>query len=150
LNENVINEEAALQGARDIVAEWINENIYVRKQLRRLYERKATITTKVVKQKRRRSPKIHQYFDWSESLTKAPSHRLMAMLRAENEGFIKFKVEVDIDVCNYRRNSFKGQSASTPHVQLLEDSYKRLLNPAILMKRYKKPRRLMPIQFRFC
>jgi uncharacterized protein len=55
----------------------------------------------------------------------------MAMLRAENEGFIKFKVEVDIDVCNYRRNSFKGQSASTPHVQLLEDSYKRLLNPAI-------------------
>ena len=47
LNENVINEDAALQGARDIIAEWINENIYVRKQLRRLYERKATITTKL-------------------------------------------------------------------------------------------------------
>jgi uncharacterized protein len=62
LNENVINEEA-LQGARDIVAEWINENIYVRKQLRRLYERKATITTKVVKQKRRRSgPKVQPIF----------------------------------------------------------------------------------------
>jgi uncharacterized protein len=57
--------------------------------LRRLYERKATITTKVVKQKRRRrAQKFNQYFDWSESLTKAPSHRLMAMLRAENEGFI--------------------------------------------------------------
>ena len=52
LNENVVNEEAALQGARDIIAEWINENIYVRKQLRRLYQRKATITTKVVKTKK--------------------------------------------------------------------------------------------------
>jgi uncharacterized protein len=63
------------------LAEWINENIYVRKQLRRLYERKATITTKVVKtKKRRRSPKFNQYFDWSEPL-KAPSHRLMAMCR---------------------------------------------------------------------
>lgn len=51
LNENVINEEAAMQGARDIVAEWINENIYVRKQLRRLFNRKATIGTKVVKKK---------------------------------------------------------------------------------------------------
>ena len=51
INENVINEEAAIQGARDIVAEWINENIYVRKQLRRLFQRKATITTKVVKKK---------------------------------------------------------------------------------------------------
>ena len=89
LNANVINEDAALQGARDIIAEWINENIYVRKQLRRLYERKATITTKVVKTKKDEADaqKFNQYFDWSEPLTKAPSHRLLAMLRAENEGF---------------------------------------------------------------
>ena len=136
LNENVINEEAALQGARDIVAEWINENIYVRKQLRRLYERKATITTKVVKTKKddEAAQKFNQYFEWSEPLTKAPSHRLMAMLRAENEGFIKFKVEVDIDDAYAIIDEIvlKGQSASTPHVQLaIEDSYKRLLNPAI-------------------
>ena len=52
INENVINEEAALQGARDIIAEWINENIHVRQQLRRLFQRKATITTKVVKTKK--------------------------------------------------------------------------------------------------
>jgi uncharacterized protein len=52
LNDTVNNEDAALQGARDIIAEWINENIFVRKQLRRLYERKATITTKVVKPKK--------------------------------------------------------------------------------------------------
>jgi uncharacterized protein len=136
LNDNVINEDAALQGARDIVAEWINENIYVRKQLRRLYERKATITTKVVKTKKdnEAAQKFNQYFDWSEPLTKAPSHRLMAMLRAENEGFIKFKVEVDVDEAYDIIDAviLKGQNKTTPHVQLaIEDSYKRLLNPAI-------------------
>jgi uncharacterized protein len=136
INENVINEEAALQGARDIIAEWINENIYVRKQLRRLYERKATITTKVVKTKKDETDaqKFSQYFDWSEPLTKAPSHRLLAMLRAENEGFIKFKVEADIDEAYDLIDQLvlKGQSPSTSHVQLaIEDSYKRLLQPAI-------------------
>ncbi|MGA9636990.1 Tex family protein [Flavobacterium sp.] len=136
LNDNVINEDAALQGARDIIAEWINENIYVRKQLRRLYERKATITTKVVKSKKddEGAQKFNQYFYWSEPITKAPSHRLLAMLRAENEGFIKFKVEVDIDAAYDLIDELvlKGQSPATPHVQLaIEDSYKRLLNPAI-------------------
>ena len=136
LNENVINEDAALQGARDIIAEWINENIYVRKQLRRLYERKAIITTKVVKTKKDEegAQKFNQYFDWSEPLSKAPSHRLLAMLRAENEGFIKFKVEVDIDEAYDIIDELilKSQNSTTPHVQLaIEDSYKRLLNPAI-------------------
>lgn len=136
LNDNVINEESALQGARDIIAEWINENIYVRKQLRRLFERKATITTKVVKAKKDEpdAQKFNQYFDWSEPLTKAPSHRLLAMLRAENEGFIKFKVEVDIDEAYDIIDELvlKGENPSTSHMQLaIEDSYKRLLNPAI-------------------
>lgn len=136
LNDAIVNEEAALQGAREIIAEWINENIYVRKQLRRLYERKATITTKVVKTKKDEADaqKFSQYFDWSEPLTKAPSHRLLAMLRAENEGFIKFKVEADIDEAYDLIDELvlKGQSPSTSHVQLaIEDSYKRLLQPAI-------------------
>ncbi len=136
LNDNVINEEAALQGARDIIAEWINENIYVRKQLRRLFQRKATITTKVIKAKKEdeKAQKFDQYFDWSEPLTKAPSHRLLAMLRAENEGFIKFKVEVDIDEAYNIIDELilKNQNKTTPQVQLaIEDSYKRLLNPAI-------------------
>lgn len=143
LNENVINEDAALQGARDIIAEWINENIYVRKQLRRLFQRKASITTKVVKTKKDEiefnlaktdAQKFSQYFDWSELLSKAPSHRLLAMLRGEKEGFIKFKVEVDIDEAYDIIDELvlKGQSLATPHVQLaIEDSYKRLLNPAI-------------------
>ena len=136
LNENVINEEAALQGARDIIAEWINENIYVRKQLRRLFERKATITTKVVKSKKEEegAQKFNQYFDWSEPLTKAPSHRLLAIMRAENEGYIKFKVDVELDDAYDIIDEviIKGDNSTTPHIQLaIEDSYKRLLNPAI-------------------
>ncbi|KFF07426.1 Tex family protein [Flavobacterium reichenbachii] len=136
INENVINEEAAMQGARDIVAEWINENIYVRKQLRRLFQRKATIGTKVVKKKAEEegAQKFSQYFDWEEPLTKAPSHRLLAMLRAENEGFVKMKIDVDIDDAYDVIDEIiiKKQNNTTAHLQLaIEDSYKRLLNPAI-------------------
>jgi len=136
LNEKVNNEELALQGARDIIAEWINENIYVRKQLRRLYQRKASITTKVVKTKKddENAQKFNQYFDWSEQLSKTPSHRLLAMLRAENEGFVKMKIEVDTEEAYDLIDEIilKKQSNSTSHVQLaIEDSFKRLLNPAI-------------------
>jgi len=136
LNKNVINEDEALQGARDIIAEWINENIYVRKQLRRLFLRKATITTKVVKSKKEdeAAQKFNQYFDWSESLTKAPSHRLLAMLRAENEGFVKLKVEVESEEALEIIDEIiiKKKNDTTPHLQLsIEDSYKRLLYPAI-------------------
>ena len=136
INDNVINEEAALQGARDIIAEWINENIHVRQQLRRLFQRKATITTKVVKTKKddEAAQKFTQYFDWSELLSKTPSHRLLAMLRAENEGFVKLKIEVDIDEAYDIIDELilKRQNDTTPHIQLaIEDSYKRLLLPAI-------------------
>ncbi|WP_291103651.1 MULTISPECIES: Tex family protein [unclassified Flavobacterium] len=136
LNDKVQNEDEALQGARDIIAEWINENIYVRKQLRRLFQRKATITTKVVKAKRddEKAQKFDQYFDWSESLSKTPSHRLLAMLRAENEGFVKMKIEVEneeaLDIID--ELIIKKKNNTTPHLQLaIEDSFKRLLNPAI-------------------
>ena len=136
INDNVINEEAALQGARDIIAEWINENIHVRQQLRRLFQRKATIATKVVKTKKEDevAQKFSQYFDWSELLSKTPPHRLMAMLRAENEGFVKLKIEVDIDEAYDIIDEIilKRQNDTTPHIQLaIEDSYKRLLQPAI-------------------
>ena len=140
INKNVLNEEEALQGARDIIAEWINENIFVRKQLRRLYQRKAMVSTKVIKIKKEEeaAQKFNQYFDWSENLSKAPSHRLLAMLRAENDGFVKLKVEVDpknsgaealqiIDELIIKRNN-----DTTPHLELaIQDSFKRLLNPAI-------------------
>jgi uncharacterized protein len=137
INKNVENEEEALQGARDIVAEWINENIAVRQGLRRLYNRKAVIETKVVKKKAEEedAQKFKQYFDWAEPLSKAPSHRLLAMLRAENEGFIKLKIETDIDETYDLIDEIiikNGNSPSINHVQLaIEDSFKRLLHPAI-------------------
>lgn len=137
INKNVINEDEALQGARDIVAENINENIVVRQSLRRLFNRKAIIETKVVKKKadEEEAQKYKQYFDWTEPISKAPSHRLLAMLRAENEGFIKIKIDVDSDEAYDLIDELiikNGNSPSFSHVQLaIEDSYKRLLYPAI-------------------
>jgi uncharacterized protein len=97
LNANVKNEDEALQGAREIIAEWINENLFIRKNLRRLFQRKAVVSTKVVKTKKdaEAAQKFKQYFDWEEPLSKAPSHRLLAMLRAEAEGFVKLNVAVE-------------------------------------------------------
>jgi uncharacterized protein len=137
INKNIKNEEEALQGARDIVAEWINENIAVRQSLRRLYTRKAIIESKVIKKKSEEeaAQKFSQYFDWAEPLTKAPSHRLLAMLRAENEGFVKIKTETDLDETYDLIDEIIIKNSNSPaisHVQLaIEDSYKRLLQPAI-------------------
>jgi uncharacterized protein len=136
LNDKVVNEDDALQGARDIIAEWINENVYIRKSLRRIFGRKAAITTKVTKAaaEDEKAKKFEQYFDWSENLSKAPSHRLLAMLRAENEGFIKFKIEIEneeaLDLME--QSVIKNNRETAGQLKLaIEDSYKRLLAPAI-------------------
>jgi uncharacterized protein len=137
LNANVKNEDEALQGARDIIAEWINENIFIRKNLRRLFQRKAVITTKVVKTKKddEAAQKFSQYFDWEEPISKAPSHRLLAMLRAESEGFVKLNVTIEKEeAINFiEENTIKNKTAdATEHLELaIKDSYKRLLEPAI-------------------
>jgi len=139
LNEKVTNEDEALQGARDIIAEWINENIFIRKSLRRTFLLKAEITTKVVKTKKddEAAQKFSQYFDWAENITKAPSHRLLAMLRAEAEGFIKLNVglnEEDKDeVIHFMEdNLIKTNNESGEQIEkAIKDSYKRLLEPAI-------------------
>ncbi len=137
LNKNVINEDEALQGARDIVAEWINENIYIRKNLRRMFQRKASITTKVSKTKKddEAAQKFSQYFDWAEPISKAPSHRLLAMLRAEAEGYVKLNIEIEKEEALdfIEENIIKNKNSdSKPHLELaIKDSYKRLLEPAI-------------------
>lgn len=137
LNENVKNEDEALQGARDIIAEWINENIFIRKNLRRMFQRKAEITTKVVKTKKddEAAQKFSQYFDWSEPISKAPSHRLLAMLRAEAEGFVKLNVAIEKEEALgfIEENIIKNKNSdATKHLELaIKDSYKRLLEPAI-------------------
>ena len=139
LNDKVANEDEALQGARDIIAEWINENIFIRKSLRRTFQRKAEITTKVVKTKKddEAAQKFNQYFDWSENAAKAPSHRLLAMLRAEAEGFIKLNVglndEDKDEVLRFMEdNLIKTNNDCAPQIEkAIKDSYKRLLEPAI-------------------
>ncbi|MCK6608731.1 MAG: RNA-binding transcriptional accessory protein [Flavobacterium sp.] len=137
LNPNVKNEDEALQGARDIIAEWINENIFIRKNLRRLFQRKAEITTKVVKTKKddEAAQKFSQYFDWAEPISKAPSHRLLAMLRAEAEGFVKLNVAIEKEeaIDFIEENIIKNKNSdATEHLELaIKDSYKRLLEPAI-------------------
>ena len=136
LNEEVTSVEDALQGARDIMAEWINENGYVRKNLRRLFQRKAVISSKVVKAKKEEeaAQKFSQYFEWEESLGRIPSHRLLAMLRAEAEGFVKTKIEVDKDeALDLIENAIlKANNECTDQIAIaISDSYKRLLEPAI-------------------
>ncbi|MCQ9633913.1 RNA-binding transcriptional accessory protein [Chryseobacterium sp. WG23] len=136
LNNEVSSEEEALQGARDIMAEWINENMYVRKNLRRLFQRKAVITSKVVKAKKEEeaAQKFSQYFDWEESLSRTPSHRLLAMLRAETEGFVKTNVGIDKEeaIDFIEKAVIKTNNESSEQIALaIKDGYKRLLEPAI-------------------
>jgi len=136
LNNKVVNEDEALQGARDIIAEWINENIYIRQNLRRLFQRKALISTKVVKTKKEdeAAQKFSQYFDWAEPISKAPSHRLLAMMRAESEGFVKINVEIEKEeALQFIEDTIiKKNNDTTTHLeQAIKDSYKRLLEPAI-------------------
>lgn len=136
LNNEVTSEEEALQGARDIMAEWINENMYVRKNLRRLFQRKAMVTSKVVKAKKDEedAQKFSQYFEWEESLSRTPSHRLLAMLRAEAEGFVKTNVGIDKEeaIDFIEKAIIKSNNESSDQIAVaIKDSYKRLLEPAI-------------------
>ncbi|WP_418124076.1 Tex family protein [Chryseobacterium sp. PTM-20240506] len=136
MNDLVSSQEEALQGARDIMAEWINENMYVRKNLRRLFQRKAVISSKVVKAKKEEegAQKFSQYFEWEESLGRTPSHRLLAMLRAESEGFVKVNIGIDKEeAIDFIENAIiKSKNESSEQIALaIKDSYKRLLEPAI-------------------
>ncbi|TXF75231.1 Tex family protein [Chryseobacterium sp.] len=136
LNDEVPSVEEALQGARDIMAEWINENMYVRKNLRRLFQRKALFTSKVVKAKKEEeaAQKYVQYFEWEESLSRIPSHRLLAMLRAEAEGYVKTKTEIDKEeaIELIEQAVLKSRNECADQISLaIKDSYKRLLEPAI-------------------
>ncbi|MCJ7932261.1 MAG: RNA-binding transcriptional accessory protein [Chryseobacterium sp.] len=136
VNNEVSSEEEALQGARDIMAEWINENMYVRKNLRRLFQRKAVVTSKVVKAKKEEedAQKFSQYFEWEENLSRTPSHRLLAMLRAEAEGFVKTNVGIDKEeaIDFIEKAIIKSGNESSDQIALaIKDSYKRLLEPAI-------------------
>lgn len=136
LNENIKNEDEAISGAEDIIAEWINENTLVRKGIRRLFQRKAEITTLKSKkiEDEEKAQKYQQYFDWNEPLNRAPSHRLLAMLRAEAEGFVKLNIQVEKEeALDFIENTvIKSDSDTKKYLKrAIADSYKRLLEPAI-------------------
>ena len=136
LSDKVTTEAEALQGASDIIAEWINENMFIRHTLRKVFQRKALIVTEVAKGKadEEEAQKYSQYFDWNEPLAKAPSHRVLAMLRAEKEGFIKMKVQVDTEetLPFIEKNIIKSSGEIADFLQkTIKDSYKRLLEPSI-------------------
>ena len=139
LNKEISSASEAFSGAKDIIAEWINENEAVRKRLRNLYRHSAEITTKKVKKsdsaKEEAAQKFQQYFDWKEQLKRIPSHRLLAILRAENEGFVKMNISVDKEEALQTIQNIvlkKQENSCTPFVEeAVEDSYKRLLKPAL-------------------
>ncbi len=136
LNDKVQNEDEAIAGAEDIIAEWINENVYIRKNIRRLFQRKAVISTKKVKkiEDEEKAQKFEQYFDWNEPLHRVPSHRLLAMLRAEAEGFVKLNIEIEKEeaIEFIENNIIKNNNDTKKYLKrAIADSYKRLLEPAI-------------------
>lgn len=131
--KEVNSAEDALQGARDIIAEWINEQAYVRRRLRKMFNEEGYLLSQVVKNKEAEGEKYETYFDYREDVKHLPSHRILAMLRGEKEGFLKIRVAVD-------EEEALGLIASVfmkPHhtqqevMKAIADAYKRLLHPSM-------------------
>ena len=134
LNDAVADVEEALAGARDIIAEWVNEDQGARNIVRNLFAREAVIASHVVKGKEEEGIKFRDYFESSEPLKRCPSHRLLAMLRGEKEGFLKIGIAPDEEkgVDSLDHFFVKGRNESGTQVSVaVKDSYKRLLAPAI-------------------
>lgn len=134
LNENVADTEAALKGARDIIAEWVNEDANARQLVRNMFAREAMITSKVVKGKEEEGEKYRDYFDFSAPLSRCPSHRLLAIRRGEAEGFLRVSISPDDEKCLDRLvpRYAKTDCEAADHVEdAVTDSYKRLLRPSI-------------------
>ncbi len=132
--KGVADLEEALAGARDIIAEWVSENPETRKNLRELFWKEGTVSAKVVKSKETEGQKFKDYFDWSEPISKAPSHRLLALRRGEKEGILTLDIFPPEESATelLERQYIKGANAATGQVKLaVHDSYKRLLRPSL-------------------
>ena len=131
---DVKDEEDALKGARDIIAEQINEDERARNQIRNQFTRQAVITSKVVKGKEEEAIKYRDYFDFSEPLKRSSSHRILAIRRGEAEGLLKVGISPEDDECIERLERIFVRSNNECGKQVSEavrDSYKRLLKPSI-------------------
>ena len=134
INEEVPTVEDALQGARDIIAERINENLEARNIIRNIFEREAVLSTKIIKGKEAEGIKYKDYFEHTEKLKRMPSHRILAVLRAEREKIIRVDVSVDKQKAfSALKNLFvRGNNQACKQIELaVEDAYKRLLKPSI-------------------
>lgn len=147
VNENVQTAKDALQGAQHIMAEWVNENERVRNQLRRKFSFHSVISSKVIKSKKEgeNAQKFVQYFDFSEDLKRCPAHRLLAILRGENEGFLKVSVDIDKeDALEIIENAII-RTRQPEIVEILnaviKDSYVRLLSPSLSTERLNVAKR---------
>ena len=133
--KEVITVEEALQGARDIIAEWVSENAAVRGNLRTLFLKEGVFATRLIAGKEAEAAKYKDYFDWSEPIKTAPSHRVLAMRRGEKEGFLLLDAlpEEGAAVSVLEREILTGGSnACVEQVKLaIKDAYKRLLKPSI-------------------
>ena len=135
-SKTVLNIADALEGARFIIAEWINERSDIRNKIRYQLERFALINTKVVKTKEKdeKAQKFRDYFNWNESLQSCPSHRLLAILRAQEEGIIRVKIEIDNEKALFKieERIISSQNECSVQIQLaIKDAYKRLLFPSL-------------------
>ncbi len=135
INSDVKDTEEALKGARDIIAEMVNEDERARNQVRNQFNRQAVITSKVVKGKEEEGIKYRDYFDWSEPLKRCSSHRLLALRRGEAEGILKVSISPDNEETAQRltRLYVKGTSKACGQQveEAVNDAYKRLLRPSI-------------------
>jgi uncharacterized protein len=128
--------EDALQGAREIIAEWINENSTAREQMRNLFTRKSSMLFRMIKGKEKEGEKYRDYFAWSESVLNAPSPGILALLRGAVEGFlsIHFLPDEDEAVTLLGREFIKADNPAFEQISLaVEDSYKRLMGPQMLI-----------------
>ncbi len=134
--------EEALQGAKDIMAEWISENINGRNRIRKIFHKQGEINSTVIKGKEEEGKTYQQYFDFSELINKAPSHRILALFRAEEEGIIRLKIKVDdkevikmLEGIFLKKNNFynlnNNNNCSKLVGEAIADSWKRLLEPSI-------------------
>ncbi len=128
--------DKVIEGALHIIAEWVNENIWVRNFLRKIFLRSAVIHSQIVleKKEQEKAQKYSDYFDWNEPLKSCPSHRLLAILRGEKEGFLRLKLIVDkeetLSVIN--KKFIKRFSTTSEWIEkAVTDAYKRLLEPSV-------------------
>lgn len=134
INDNVKTADEALQGARDIIAELVNEDVQVRAKMRKLFEDTAALQSKVLADKETEGIKYKDYFDFSEAVSKIPSHRILAVLRGFLEGFLRMSIApVEEGALEMIEALYiKGMSTSGDHLRkAIKDAYRRLLQPSL-------------------